>query len=365
MNFIISMIFSLLLVFVFSDKLKRKPLPFYMGAVILVLIAVLPYYFDIELPVFMTKWISPLIAGGGLAGALFVLVMYAGTFPPGSSLAKTFMPLRAQLSIIGAIFALGHSFTYGKGPLCRLLLEKTKQPMISFWASLLSLIMVVIMLPLFITSFKNIRRRMDGRTWKKLQKMAYLFYGLIFAHIVILYAPKALKGTVGSLMTLFIYSFVFIGYLFCRIIREILKKDKNAMARWQLTFTVASFVMAVLLASFTYLSNTNREALPEVAGVSREEQAKDSLKDGQYYGEAEGMNGKIGVKVTIVSGAITDIAIEKFYDDEEYFDPETDGKGMIEQMLLNQSPDVDTISGATYSSEGIKDAVKNALENAD
>ena len=48
----------------------------------------------------------------------------------------------------------------------------------------------------------------------------------------------------------------------------------------------------------------------------------------------------------------------------EYFDPESDGIKMIEDMIQAQSPEVDTISGATYSSEGVIDAVDAALKQS-
>jgi uncharacterized protein with FMN-binding domain len=77
-----------------------------------------------------------------------------------------------------------------------------------------------------------------------------------------------------------------------------------------------------------------------------------------------GNNGKIGVEVVVSGGNITDITIVKFPDDAEYFDPEADGSKMIQDMLDAQSTDVDTVSGATYSSEGVIDAVNAALEQS-
>lgn len=64
------------------------------------------------------------------------------------------------------------------------------------------------------------------------------------------------------------------------------------------------------------------------------------------------------------SGEIADIQIVKFPDDAEYFDPESDGANMIQSMIEFQNADVDTVSGATYSSEGLIDAVENALAGA-
>lgn len=49
-------------------------------------------------------------------------------------------------------------------------------------------------------------------------------------------------------------------------------------------------------------------------------------------------------------------------EDKAYFDM---AKGVIEEMMENQSADVDAISGATFSSNGIINAVKQALEKAE
>ncbi|MCD8256480.1 MAG: FMN-binding protein [Oscillospiraceae bacterium] len=58
---------------------------------------------------------------------------------------------------------------------------------------------------------------------------------------------------------------------------------------------------------------------------------------------------------------ITAISVVSTVDDEPYL---TLGKEIISRILSAQSTDVDTVSGATFSSTGIKNAVKSALENA-
>lgn len=81
-------------------------------------------------------------------------------------------------------------------------------------------------------------------------------------------------------------------------------------------------------------------------------------KDGEYKGSAVGYNGDIKVSVKVESGQIKDITILESSDDAEYFDK---AKSLISDMLNKQSTDVGVVSGATYSSNGIKGAVKTAL----
>lgn len=84
--------------------------------------------------------------------------------------------------------------------------------------------------------------------------------------------------------------------------------------------------------------------------------------NGVWKGTAQGFGGDIQVEVTVEGGSITDISIvsaEK--EDGAYLSMAED---IIPKIIDAQSADVDTISGATFSSTGIKNAVTQALEEA-
>ena len=82
------------------------------------------------------------------------------------------------------------------------------------------------------------------------------------------------------------------------------------------------------------------------------------LADGVYKGSATGFRGPVTVAVTIMDKKITSIDILSATDDEAFFNR---AKGVIDRIISSQSLDVDVVSGATYSSNGIIGAVKNAL----
>ncbi|MCI6732818.1 MAG: FMN-binding protein [Lachnospiraceae bacterium] len=84
--------------------------------------------------------------------------------------------------------------------------------------------------------------------------------------------------------------------------------------------------------------------------------------DGTYYGSARGFGGTIKVKVVISGGKIADIAIVNASQETPSY--LSSAKAVISRMLAAQSPNVDTVSGATYSSNGIMNAVKIALKQA-
>ena len=87
-----------------------------------------------------------------------------------------------------------------------------------------------------------------------------------------------------------------------------------------------------------------------------------SYKDGTYYGSAEGFGGSIQVEVVISGGVITSIRIVSApYETAEYLNS---AKSVITSILSTGSPNVDAVSGATYSSTGIINAVKRALGQA-
>ncbi|MGB4610700.1 MAG: 4Fe-4S binding protein [Saccharofermentanales bacterium] len=83
------------------------------------------------------------------------------------------------------------------------------------------------------------------------------------------------------------------------------------------------------------------------------------VADGVYQGSGTGFRGTTEVSVTVKDGMITDITVESYADDDQFF-----GKaqsGIIDSILSEQTINVDTVSGATFSGNGIIEAVANAM----
>lgn len=100
---------------------------------------------------------------------------------------------------------------------------------------------------------------------------------------------------------------------------------------------------------------------PAATLVVEEFTAPSIYLDGIYTAEAMGFEGQITVQVTVAEDKITDITILSAEDEEEYL---SRAKQVIPAILEGQSPNVDIVSGATYSSTGILNAVKLALAKA-
>ena len=102
----------------------------------------------------------------------------------------------------------------------------------------------------------------------------------------------------------------------------------------------------------------------EETDTEEESDASENVyKDGIYTGSAQGFGGAITVQVTLANDEITDIQVTSAPgEDSAYL---SQGEGVISSIISAQSTDVDTVSGATFSSTGIINAVVDALGKAE
>lgn len=87
-----------------------------------------------------------------------------------------------------------------------------------------------------------------------------------------------------------------------------------------------------------------------------------SYTDGTYTGKSEGLKGEITVELTVKGGKIESINIPENKETETIF--ASIREYLVPEVIEANSTDVDTISGATTSSEGVLEAIDNALEQA-
>ena len=325
------------------DFIKKHAAACYGAACLISLIVIVAVWAGI-LP--NTPWILPIFTQGGLGGALFIAVMFAAAVPNGSRYMRLVMPIRGELSIIASILTLGHNIAFGRTYFVRLF-AGTALPFPILCAAICSLCMIVIMLPLFITSFRCVRRRMKPKSWKWLQRFAYAFYALMYVHVLLLNLPGAHSST-ASAVNVILYSIVFLSYGCMRIRKAMLKRKYMLPAR--ILPAIGLLLMIGICVSI---------AIPQSAPPASAAQ----YADGTYTGAGIGYNGRITVQVTVEDCRISDIILKSSVDDEPYI---TDAvRGVIPAVLETQSVQVDAISGATYASNGIKDAIADALQKAE
>lgn len=85
------------------------------------------------------------------------------------------------------------------------------------------------------------------------------------------------------------------------------------------------------------------------------------LQDGTYEGSASGYKGTITVSVTVSGGQVTDISVVSENDTSQYF---SRAEAVLDDILDQQSLEIDTVTGATFSSKGLINAVADALSGA-
>ena len=111
--------------------------------------------------------------------------------------------------------------------------------------------------------------------------------------------------------------------------------------------------------------NSAKEDAADADSTDAEEldDSENVYKDGTYTGSAQGFGGTITVEVTLAGDEITDIQVTSAPgEDSAYL---SQGEGVISSIISAQSTDVDTVSGATFSSTGIINAVVDALGKAE
>lgn len=151
--------------------------------------------------------------------------------------------------------------------------------------------------------------------------------------------------------------------------KEVLEKIK-VYAPLGVSLVIAACVVISLSGYQTKASEPSKDKKQQVServtDAETENAAEDTqtatgsfeLADGVYKGSATGFSGPVTVAVTIMDKKIISIDILSSTDDEAFFNR---AKGVIDRIIASQSFDVDVVSGATYSSNGIIGAVKNAL----
>jgi len=226
MLLIISLIIVALFIYFLKDSLKKYANIFYIGATV-ISIAVFLLEF-LQMPLFVKNNILGIFAKGSIGTAMFVVVMYTGALPKGNKLIAPLMKIRGELSITAAILVLCHNFTYGMTYFRMLFTKTSLLSATQLAAAVISLVLIIIMIVLTVTSFPAVRKKMQAKKWKQLQRTAYVFYGLMYVHIMLINIPYARLGLGMYIANVVIYSMVFLGYAAMRIAKAVSVKAARA-----------------------------------------------------------------------------------------------------------------------------------------
>ena len=269
MLLIISLIIVSLFIYFLKDSLKKHAGIYYIGAAV-ISIAVFLIGF-LPMPLFLKNNILGIFAKGSLGTAMFIAVMYAGAFPKGSKLIVPLMKIRGELSITAAILVLCHNFTYGITYFKMLFIKPEALPATQLTAAIISLVLIIIMIVLTVTSFQAVRKKMKAKKWKQLQRTAYVFYGLMYVHIMLINIPYARLGLGTYIANVVIYSIVFLGYAAMRIAKAVSVKATRAGKTYgKKPETVLYGLALVLCVVMTFLCFAGRKTTAMASGGDEE-----------------------------------------------------------------------------------------------
>lgn len=185
----------MLVAYSFTKLILNQKLVLYVIAWILVVIVVIFNHLS-----FLTPFIK-----GFVGFAFLYVVMIAGVLNSKWKLTKRLKSVRTTYSILGFTILVAHPLSYA----AEVLSQSRGIPWFGLGAFL-------VMIPLFITSYMTIRKKMKPKTWIRLQKWAYLSYGLIFIHLIV--NASSVQNRVAAIL-------LFIPYISLKLFKEFNHKN--------------------------------------------------------------------------------------------------------------------------------------------
>ncbi len=236
MTIIVSLTVVTLLSYFFSDYIKKYSLNLYVIFTVISLTAIVHAIFILNdysityVPVL--KQVMKAIDSGALGGALFILVMYMGVMDMKLNVSKKLRINRGELSILAGIITIPHNvhyffaFVLGK-------MNITSHEGISLWANLMmfssAVFAIIIMIPLFITSFRYFRKKMSGKAWKNLQEYAYIFYAMLFVQVMMVYISK--PSSMMRNINIVFYLLIFGSYTVQKVRMILIRRKQNILKK--------------------------------------------------------------------------------------------------------------------------------------
>lgn len=225
MNLIVGLIAITLFYILFADIIKKYPVLFYMATYVLIIPVVLYYQtkFYKNMPIWFTRYVMDIFQRGIFSTVTFMIVMFLGVITTHNKYTRKLMSIRGEMSIIGCFAALCHNVAFGIRYFVEFFTNASKMNVYTNTATIISLILIAMMIPLMITSFKCVRKKMKAKNWKNLQKLAYPFFYLIYVHLMVLFMHKPEK----HMLSIVLYTVIYMLYTVLRIRKYLITKKRQ------------------------------------------------------------------------------------------------------------------------------------------
>ena len=195
MEVLLAIVISVLFACALRKQIKRYAVSFYIVAVAVDVLFLSGVLFGVSRE--FAAAVYPYLTRCLLGFALFALVMYIGALPEGSRARQMLMPIRGELSIIAAILTIGHVANY----------------LGTYLADILS-------------GFAGM-----SDAWKRLQKTAYVFFGLTYVHLVLVLAPTISSSGQKATFSIAAYTAVMLAYAALRVAAHLrAKRARSAIS---------------------------------------------------------------------------------------------------------------------------------------
>ena len=225
MTLITGILFTIIFYSLTKDLIKKYPVIFYLG--IYAWTGFVVYYynmgFDRNFPTWFNEYFMKIFSGGIFATASFMIVMFLGTITKHNDFSKKLMAIRGEMSIMASLLVFSHNIIFGLRYFPILFTNPSSMPQRQLIASIITIFLLLMLIPLFVTSFKTVRRKMKAKSWKNLQKMAYPFFIGIYVHVMVLYSSNWKENMVGVV----IYTLIYLAYIILRLRKRSIKMQKS------------------------------------------------------------------------------------------------------------------------------------------
>lgn len=139
------------------------------------------------------------------------------------------------------------------------------------------------------------------------------------------------------------------------------KGNAHFRSRYGVLIGVGVTCATIMVSQLLIAGNLAKEKTADSVKKTAENDAGGNFQNGIYTGTGEGYRGKVMVTVKVADGKITELVLDDYADDKSYM--ERAKNRIFQEMISRQNTDVDAVSGATYSSNGLIEAVNKALGN--
>ena len=225
MTLITGILFTIIFYSLTKDLIKKYPVIFYLG--IYAWTGFVVYYynmgFDRNFPTWFNEYFMKIFSRVIFATASFMIVMFLGTITKHNDFSKKLMAIRGEMSIMASLLVFSHNIIFGLRYFPILFTNPSSMPQRQLIASIITIFLLLMLIPLFVTSFKTVRRKMKAKSWKNLQKMAYPFFIGIYVHVMVLYSSNWKENMVGVV----IYTLIYLAYIILRLRKRNIKMQKS------------------------------------------------------------------------------------------------------------------------------------------